>query len=96
MLRSFQILVILRGRNVANTEVIVLIARLWIDQANADQLLWMGKREAAQNDRVDDCELGGRPADAESEHKHGQKTKRFLLDEDTETDGDPERTIRRT
>ena len=88
MLRSFQILVILRGRNVTNTEVVVLIARLRIDQANAGQLFWMGKREAAQNDRVDDCELRGRPADAESQHKHGQKTKRFLLNENTETDAE--------
>ena len=43
MLRSSQVLVILGGRNIANTEVVVLIARLRIDQANADQLLWMGK-----------------------------------------------------
>jgi hypothetical protein len=48
----------------------------------------MGKREAAQNDRVDDCELRGRPANAESEHKDGQKTKRFLLKENTETDAE--------
>ena len=79
LLRRFQIFVILRRRNLAEPEIIVLIARLGINQPDADQLLRMRKREAAQDDRVDHGELRGRTADAESEHEDGQKTKRFLF-----------------
>ena len=45
MLRSFQVLLILGG-GILPPEVVVLIARLRIDQANADQKLWMGNGAA--------------------------------------------------
>ena len=76
--RSLQIFVVLCGRNVADTEIIVLVARLWIDQPNAHQLFGMGKGESAQHDRVDHSELSGRAANAEREHKHGQENKTSL------------------
>jgi hypothetical protein len=48
----------------------------------------MRKREPAQDNGVNYRELGGRAANAESEHEDGQKTKRFLLNENAETDAE--------
>ena len=86
LLRRLDVLVILRRRNVADAEIVVLIARLRIDQADADQLFRMRKGKAAQHDRVDDRELRHRAADAEREHEHGEKTKNFVLQQDAKTD----------
>ena len=86
LLRRFQIFVILGRRNLAETKIIVLIGRLGIDQPNADQLLGMRKRKAAQHDRVDHGELRGRAADAKCKNQHRQKTKRFLLEQHAQSD----------
>ena len=84
-LGRFYILVILRGRNIAVTKVIVLIARLGIDQADAHELFGMRKRKASQQDCVHNGELRRRAADAEPEHEHGQEAKCFLFEQDSQT-----------
>ena len=80
LLRVLQVFVILRGWNEAQPEVVVLIARLWIEQANRHQLLGVRERKSTQHDRVHNCELRRRGADAEPEHEHGQKAERFILE----------------
>ena len=85
-LRGFDVFVILRGRNIAVAEVIVLIARLGIDQTDAYELFRMRKRKSAEHDRVDHGELRGRAADAESEDQGGEKTKRFLFEQHAQSD----------
>ena len=45
----------------------------------------MGEREPAQHKTVDNGELRGRRTNSESEYEHGENTKRFLLEQDTET-----------
>src|SRR5262249_38147282 len=86
LLRRLQIFVVLSGRNIADTKVVVLIARLRIDQSHADQLLGMRKRKPAEHDCVDDRELRGGAADAKSEYQHGQKAKRFVFEQNSQTD----------
>ena len=46
----------------------------------------MRKRKTTQHDRIHDGELGGCEANAQAEHEHGQKTKGFVLEQDTEAD----------
>jgi hypothetical protein len=70
----------------ADSEIIVLIARLGIDQSDAHELLGMLKRKTSQHDRVDNGELRGGAADAEAEHEHGQKAKRFVLPQNAKAD----------
>src|SRR5262249_34636295 len=79
LLRGAQIFVILSCRNVADAKVIILRARLRIDQAHAHQLFRMRKRKTAQDEAVHDSELRSYAADAETENEHGEKTKRFFL-----------------
>ena len=86
MLRRLDVLVILRGRDIAVAEVVVLVARFGIDQSDADQLLRMRKGKPAEHDRVDDRELRHGAADAEREHENGEKTKDFVLQKDAESD----------
>ena len=86
LLDRFQIFVILRCRNYAEPEVVVLIGRFWIDQPNGYQLLRMRKRKPAQHDSIDDGKLSGRTADTESENEHGQKTKGFVFEQNTQPD----------
>ena len=87
-LSGAQILVILRRRNVAVAEIIVLIGRLRINQADAHQLFRMGEGKAAQDKGVYDRELRGHPGDAEREDEHGENTKSFFLEQNAETDAD--------
>ena len=77
LLRRLQVFVILSGRNIAVAEIVVLIGRLRIDQPDAHQLFGMRKRKSAEHERVDDGELRRHAADAEREHEHGEKAKRF-------------------
>ena len=86
LLGVLQILVILRRGNVAEPEVIVLIARLRIDQPDSHQLFGMRKRQTAQRDRVYHGELRGGTANAQAEDEHGEKTKSFVLEQNTEAD----------
>src|SRR5437667_11427 len=86
LLRVLQVLVILRRGNIAEPEVIVLIARLRIDQPDSHQLFGMWKRQTAQRYGVYHGELRGGTANAQAEHKHGQETKGFVLEQNTETD----------
>ena len=86
LLRGLDVLVILRRRDIAVAEIIVLIGRLRVNQADADQLFWMRERKSAQDDGVNDCELSHRAADAEREHEHGKDTKYFVLHDDAKTD----------
>ena len=48
----------------------------------------MRKREAAQDEGIDHGELRGHTANAEREDQHSEEAKRFLLDQDAETDAD--------
>ena len=50
LLRALQVFVVLRGRNDAEPEIVILIARLWIEQAYRHQLLGMRERKTAQHD----------------------------------------------
>ena len=86
LLGRFQIFVILRCRNHTEPEVVVLIGRFRIDQPNGHQLLRMRKRKPAQHDSIDDGKLSGRTADTESENEHGQKTKGFVFEQNTQPD----------
>ncbi len=88
MLGRLDVLVILRRRDIAVAEVVVLIARLRIDQPHADQLFGMRKRKPAEHDGVDHGELRHRAADAEREDENGEKTKDFVLQKDAESDTD--------
>ena len=65
-----EIFVILGGRNIAVPKVIVLIARLGIDQSNACELFRMRKRETTQHHRVNHGELRGSGTDAQAKHQH--------------------------
>lgn len=65
MLGGPQVFVILRGRNIAGAEIVILCSGLRIDQSHADQLLRMREREATQDEGIDDGELGRHSADAE-------------------------------
>ena len=58
-------------------KLLILIARLRIDQPDADELFRMRKRKPAQHDRVDHRELRHRAADAEREHEDGEKAERL-------------------
>src|SRR5439155_23289125 len=86
LLRVLQVLVILSRGNIAEPEVIVLIARLRIDQPDSHQLFGMWKRQTAQRYGVYHGELRGGTANAQAEHEHGQKTKRLLLQQKAQSD----------
>jgi hypothetical protein len=63
-----------------------LIGRFRIDQPNGHQLLRMGKRKPAQCDGINHRELGRSAADAETQHEHRQKKKRFVLPQNAKAD----------
>jgi hypothetical protein len=46
----------------------------------------MRKRKPAKYNRVNHGELSGSAADAEAEHEHGQKTKHFVFEQNTQPD----------
>jgi hypothetical protein len=48
----------------------------------------MGKRKAAQDEAVHDGELRSYAANAEAKNEHGEKTKRFFLEQNAEPDAD--------
>ena len=62
--------------------------RLRIDQSHAHQLLRMRKRKSAQHESINQGELRGHAADAEGEHEHGEKTKGFFFEQNTQADAD--------
>src|SRR5262249_15601311 len=84
LLGRLPIFVILCCRNAAELEVIVLIGRFRIDQPNGHQLLRMRKGKPAQRDGIDDGKLRRGAPDAKREHKHSQKTKNFVFEENSQ------------
>ena len=83
-----QVFVILRGKDIAVAEVVVLVRRLWIDQADVHELFRMGKGKAAEHDRVDHRKLGRDAADAEREHDDGENKEGLVLHQHAQTDAE--------
>ena len=88
LLTRAQVFVILRRRDVAVAEVVILIRGLRIDQADAHELLGMRKGKAAQHDGVDHRELRRDAANAEREHGDGEDKERFVLHQHAKTDAE--------
>src|SRR5205823_3511126 len=79
---------ILRRRDIPVPEIVNLIARLWINQPDADQLFGMRKRKSAQHNRVDHGELGHGAADPKRQHEDGEDAKNLVLQKNTKSDTD--------
>ncbi len=86
LLRVPQVFVVLRRRDEAQPKVVILIARLWIEQAYRHQLLGMRERKTTQHDSVHNCELRRRGADAEPKYEHSQKAERLVLEQKPQPD----------
>src|SRR6187401_376150 len=88
MLSGFYVFVVLRRRNITYTEIVILIARLRIDQPDAHQLFGMRERKSAQYDCVNHRELRHGAANPKRKHQNGEETKDFVLQKDTNSDTD--------
>ena len=75
LLAGLQVLVVLRGGNVAISKVILLRCCLRIDQADARELFRVRERKAAQNKGIHDRELGRDAGNAEGENQDREQTK---------------------